>query len=121
DPSYIALRVLEWNEQLPHPFGIEAVKQILLGDEYALGRAGNDERSRKARLRRAKKCPWFGVLKGVENARNKVNQVLMALQQSGYIELVERQLANGRNYLVARLTQKGRQAVRAGKYLWLGV
>ncbi|MCS7265881.1 MAG: RecQ family ATP-dependent DNA helicase, partial [Armatimonadetes bacterium] len=51
DPSYIALRVLEWNEQLPHPFGIEAVKQILLGDEYALGRAGNDERGRKARLR----------------------------------------------------------------------
>ncbi len=115
DPSYIALRAVEWNEQLPYPFGVETLKQILLGDEYGLGQPIPDERRRKARLRRAQKCPWFGAMRGVSNARNKVAQVFKALHQQGYISLVRQ----GLSYFVPRLTQKGQQVVRSGKYLWL--
>jgi ATP-dependent DNA helicase RecQ len=119
DPSYVALRVVEWNEQLPYPFGMEALKQILVGNEYELGRHITDEQRRKVRLRRAQLCPWFGALRGMRNAHSKVTRVFDALQQHGYIMFVQHQLANGERYLVPSLTQKGRLAAQAGKYLWL--
>ncbi|MEZ8218928.1 ATP-dependent DNA helicase, RecQ family [Candidatus Fervidibacteria bacterium JGI MDM2 SSWTFF-3-K9] len=118
DPSYLALRVVEWNEQLDYPFGLEALKQIILGDEYALGWRVSDEQRRRVRLRRAQKCPWFGAMRGSKNARSKVNQAFEALYLQGYIYFEQQEL-HEQMYVVPQLTQKGRKAIQAGKYLWL--
>jgi hypothetical protein len=40
------------------------------------------------------------------------------LHRQGYIYFVQREL-QGQKYTVPRLTQKGWQAIQAGKYLWL--
>jgi ATP-dependent DNA helicase RecQ len=118
DPSYLALRVVEWNERLDYPFGLEALKRILLGEEYALVQHTFDGQRRRVRLRRAQRCPWFGAMRGANNAHNKVNQAFEALHRQGYICFVQREL-QGQRYAVPRLTQKGWQAIQAGKYLWL--
>lgn len=120
DPSYIALRVVEWNERLPYPFGVEALKQILLGDEYSLMKPiGNDERRGRERLRRAQKCPWFGAMQGVENARQKVAHSFNALEKQGYIKVVQREFPGQGSYATFSLTCKGRESIREGRYLWL--
>jgi len=109
---------VEWNEQLDYPFGLGALKQILLGEEYALSQHVSDEQRRKVRLRRAQRCPWFGAMRSAQNARNKVNQAFEALCCQGYIYFEQREL-HGQRYVVPQLTQKGRKAIQAGKYLWL--
>jgi hypothetical protein len=57
-------------------------------------------------------------MRGANNAHNKVNQAFEALHRQGYIYFVQREL-RGQRYTVPRLTQKGWQAIQAGKYLWL--
>ena len=119
DPSYIALRVVEWNEKLPYPFGVEALKQILLGDEYALMQRFADEQQRKARLRRAQECPWFGAMRGAKNARQKVAHSFDALEKQGYIKVVQREFPGRGSYATFFLTPKGRESIREGRFLWL--
>jgi len=64
------------------------------------------------------KCPWFGAMRGSKNARSKVNQAFEALYRQGYIYFEQQEL-HEQMYVVPQLTQKGRKAIQAGKYLWL--
>lgn len=54
----------------------------------------------------------------LQNARSKVNQAFEALYRQGYIYFEQQEL-HEQMYVVPQLTQKGRKAIQAGKYLWL--
>ncbi|MEM1544296.1 MAG: hypothetical protein QW795_06415, partial [Candidatus Bathyarchaeia archaeon] len=73
----------------------------------------------RERLRRAQKCPWFGAMQGVENARQKVAHSFNALEKQGYIKVVQREFPGQGSYATFSLTRKGRESIREGRYLWL--
>lgn len=126
DPSYIALRAVEWNESLlgmkyHQPYTENTLACILSGNTYAPSRGIEDPVRRIRRIQRLKNSPYFAVLRGIPGGKRKIMKILEKLRKMGYTKLKTLPLRHEENicYEAPFLENKGKRQIQEGRYLWL--
>ena len=125
DPSYIALRAVEWNESLLgkkyyQPYTENTLAYILSGNTFAASHRIEDPVRRLRRIRRLESSPYFAVLKGIHGGETKIKRTLEKLRKEGYTRLESLPFVSQEgSYEAPLLEDKGRKQVQEGKYLWL--